>query len=290
MVKKEITRKLRGCAAGIMAMLTTFSAAGCNLGGGHSSSVEPLEGYEVWGAPATQKVLRDRDDYDSLKTAAKMEIETARNEYESAQIILSALGKVDAYTVTLSDLVLEGGDTVYAKENITVYNQKYSDVATPWSPDAVSGWYPDCLLPFDAAVKAGENKVASGDNQGLWFSFNTPENQPVGTYKGNVILTVDGEENTIPVSVRVRNITVSEETHSKSMFINNWSQYLGEYGDTQEQRRLRKKNHRFLPKPNTLGKNIPNCWNRLISNKLRLPKFQETLPNLLGQFGFVRLQ
>ena len=254
MVKKEITRKLRGCAAGIMAMLTTFSAAGCNLGGGgHSSSVEPLEGYEVWGAPATQKVLRDRDDYDSLKTAAKMEIETARNEYESAQIILSALGKVDAYTITLSDLVLEGGDTVYAKENITVYNQKYSDVATPWSPDAVSGWYPDCLLPFDAAVKAGENKVASGDNQGLWFSFNTPENQPVGTYKGNVILTVDGEENTIPVSVRVRNITVSEETHSKSMFINNWSQYLGEYGDTQELTDLYiKKMYEYRISPTTL--------------------------------------
>ena len=47
-------------------------------------------------------------------------------------------------------------------------------------------------------------------------------------------MTVDGKEHVVPVSLRVRNVTVSEAPHHQSMFINNWHYFLGEYDSTQE--------------------------------------------------------
>ncbi|MBQ8309199.1 MAG: DUF4091 domain-containing protein [Clostridia bacterium] len=202
----------------------------------NSSSLEGAEGYTLWGVAATEKILRDVDDsqYEALKTEAKIAVDTAKNEYEAAQVIVSADGAVNEYTVELSDLKLVGGEGTYSKDNISVYHMKYVNVTNTWNEGSRVGWYPDCVLPFAAAVEAGENKVSAGENQSVYFTFNTPETQTTGTYTGNVKLTVDGEVNTIPVSVRVRNATVNEANHVKSIFRNDFFMYIGEYNSTQE--------------------------------------------------------
>ena len=233
MKNKTLKRNIKKGLNCVIGVATLFATAGCGLFN-EESPVLPPEGYELWSVPATQKVLQDVAMADGVKSTAKVEIDTARNEYENAQIVISAIGEVKEYDVELSDLVLEGGETVYDKSNISVYNMKYTNVISPWTPEAVIGWYPDAILPFDAAVEYGENTVEAGKNQSIWFSFDTPAEQAVGTYKGSVKITVDGEENVLPVSVRVRNVAVTDTAHAKSMFINNWSYYLGEYGDTQE--------------------------------------------------------
>ena len=234
MNKKTVKRNLRKCLSCVVGAVTLIATAGCDLPIGGNKPVIGEDGYELWSAPATEKVLQNTGDYSAVKTAPKISIDSSRNEYENAQILITAKGEVDEYEVELSDLVMDGGEAVYDKANISVYNMKYTNVSSPWTPNAVIGWYPDAILPFDAAVKAGENTVEAGKNQSIWFSFNTPADQAVGTYKGTVKITVDGEVNTIPVSVRVRNLNVTDTVHNKCMFINAWSYYLGEYGDTQE--------------------------------------------------------
>jgi hypothetical protein len=231
---KTVKRNLRKCLSCIVAAVTLMATVGCGPIDNGEKPLSPEEGYELWSAPATEKILQNTGDYSAVKTAPKITIDSSRNEYENAQILITAKGKVDEYEVELSDLTMDGGEEVYDKANISVYNMKYTNVSAPWTPNAVIGWYPDAILPFDAAVKAGENTVSAGNNQSIWFSFKTPADQAVGTYTGTVKIKVDGEVNTIPVSVRVRNLNVTDTVHNKCMFINAWSYYLGEYGDTQE--------------------------------------------------------
>lgn len=235
-------QKMGFCLLGVFFTLSTVTSCACSPNGGgggdSSSSTVTGTGYEVWGAPATEKILQNVDDseYAALKTDVKIDIDTAKGEYEGSQIVISAGGDVGSYTVQTSDLVLkrEGeADVVYSKDLIDVYSAMYTHVVTPWQPDAVAGWYPDAILPIANAVEYGENKVKAGENQSLYITFNTPVDQVAGTYTGNIVVTVDGNAHTVPVSLRVRNVTVSEETHQVSMFINTWQFWLGEYDSTQ---------------------------------------------------------
>lgn len=162
-----------------------------------------------------------------------MTIDSAKNDYENDQIIISANNKVKEYTVELSDLQQVGGENVFKKENITVYNMGYCEINVPSCDIGVAGWYPDMLLPFEKAVEVGENKVEKGQNQSIFFSFYTPSDQATGEYTGTVTLNVDGEKTKIPVSLRVRNTTVSSVVHSKSRFSNTWHYFLGEYDGSQ---------------------------------------------------------
>ena len=209
-------------------IFTTFACDGVNVGSSIGGNA-----HEIWSAPATQKIMRDVQDYDLVKSEVKIDIDSAKGEYELAQIGITADGNVKSYDVAITDLVQEDGQTVYSKDNITVYNAKYIQTTVPYS-GPIAGWYPDALLKFDAAKEAGENKVAAGENQSIYFSFNVPVEQASGTYKGTFTLTVDGKQTSIPVTLRVRTVTVSQKVNVRSFFINTWTYYLGELGDTQE--------------------------------------------------------
>lgn len=224
---RNLKNKFLKVACVVMAIGLT--ATGCN-----SSGCQPKSSYKVWGAPATEKILQDKQIYEDIKTSAKIDLDSAKGEYESAQIVITAEGDINSYNVSLSDLTLQGGSETYSKENVTVYNTKYVKITSPWTYDAIAGVYPDCLLPLDKAVEYGENKIADGDNQSIYFSFNVPISQQHGVYKGNFELTINGTKETIPVTLNVRNVEVSQKVNVRSFFINTWSYYLGEYESSQE--------------------------------------------------------
>lgn len=58
---------------------------------------------------------------------AKLRFSAVKNEYESAQLIVTANKAVRSYDVELSDLKGENGE-IFSAENFTVYNQKYIQV------------------------------------------------------------------------------------------------------------------------------------------------------------------
>lgn len=223
---KKIKNKFLKIACVVMAIGLT--ATGCDCAG-----CQPKSSYEIWGAPATEKILQDYHEYSSIKTKAQINIDSAKGEYELAQIVMTASGNINSYDVTLSDLTTEDGSKIYAKENITVYNAKYVDIVVPWSYNALAGSYPDAMLEFSKAKEYGENKIASGDNQSVYFSFNVPLSQAQGIYTGKFTITVNGKVEEIPVTLKVRNVEVSEKVNVRSFFINTWSYYLGEYESTQ---------------------------------------------------------
>ncbi|MBR2321685.1 MAG: DUF4091 domain-containing protein [Clostridia bacterium] len=94
--------------------------------------------------------------------------------------------------------------------------------------------YPDALVPMENIKNVGENVVYKGENQGFYIRVKTAIDQPTGTYTGNLTLKIGDESQSIPVSVQVEDVTVSEENHLQSTFINGWSFFEGELDTSQE--------------------------------------------------------
>lgn len=201
--------------AGLLCAVLAAGIAGCNKG----ADAQSLD-LTVWTAYSTEKILRDLD-FSSEYGRKTLEIDTVRNEFESAQIVLSA-DTVDhaaaPYTVTVTDLTSAAGDTI-GKDEIEIYHEKYLYVSTMRQLAAygVTGYYPDALLPYETAVEYGENTV-TGRNQAIWLQLKTKKTQPAGTYTGTAMVTCGGKTYTVPMSVRVRDYTLDDEVHSKTSF------------------------------------------------------------------------
>ena len=163
--------------------------------------------------------------------------ESARNEVESAQMVLTPNFKIDSFELTMHDLVNARGNVIGA-DAFEVYVQHYITVtgtgnAPYWTKDSLingtemfkarggksgnDGTYPDALIPQDAAIEAGENSVAAGNNQGIWVNLNVGDAAP-GTYTGYATLTVNGTAMQIPVSVRIYDVRLSDQVHMQSSF------------------------------------------------------------------------
>lgn len=218
-----------GLAAGVLAACDSGSggASGGTASGG-------LADAEVWGAPATEKVLQDvHGIYDSFKTEARINVTAAKGEYESQHIIITADEKDLVYDVQISALASADGKS-FPVSNIDVFHEKYIEVRSNFEGNGMPvGMYPDALLPFETAKEYGENVVKAGENQGIYFRFNVDIEQEAGTYTGSFRLSIGGESMNIPVTLTVADLEVSETNHAKSIFLNQWSFYKGELDSSQ---------------------------------------------------------
>ena len=165
MKNKEILRKSKKFGGSALSILMALGVAvGCSCGGtgggssglsssnnglnssssenSSSSSATPTGPCSIWGAPATEKILQDisASEYETIQSEPDIAIDTARNEYEAAQIVLSAGDAVQNYTVEVSNLQQVGGDAVYDKANINVYHMMYTHVQSPWNAGMRFGW------------------------------------------------------------------------------------------------------------------------------------------------------
>ncbi|MBQ2921963.1 MAG: DUF4091 domain-containing protein [Tyzzerella sp.] len=188
---------------------------------------------EIWSKQTTVKVLADKTYDETYKNPGEFVFHMAKNEHESAQIIITPQSDVSSFSIELSHLKSEDRMFYIWKDQLTVYLQKYICVSES-SPDAEKygngpGLYPDALLPFEKVWEYGENKIKAGQNQAIFISLKVPSNQRAGNYKGAFTLTVDGEKYSIPVKVTVWDFEVSSKVHCQSDFvIGNRGLQLGE--------------------------------------------------------------
>ncbi len=196
--------------APILAVVFTFGLAGC---GGNTAKENDVT---VWTCSANTKVLQALE-YDGSE--CKFKIGAFKNESESAQIIISPTEDVSSYTVALGDLTASDG-SVLKKENFTVYNEKYIFVETIKEVNLVTvgGYYPDALLPFETAVEYGENKIAGGNNQGIYITLKVPEDQAAGVYTGSFSVNVDGTVHNVPAEITVYDFVLPTATNVKTSY------------------------------------------------------------------------
>lgn len=225
----------------IAALTTCFIAAFSLIAGscGQTQSTSQQQQQEkegqvvVWTARGTEKIKQDAD-YSARHEDKVLSISAFRNEYESAQIVMTADGNIKEYEVETADLKNAAGD-VLSKDSFTLYNQKYVEVSTlkDFNITTGTGYYPDALLPYETAVEAGENCITDGKNQGVWVTVKPSKTQAAGEYTGSFKVTADGKEHSVPVSVKIYDYTLSDEVHNKSSFAIGWtSMGVGEMDTT----------------------------------------------------------
>ena len=188
----------------------------------NNKSAEDLTYGTVWSAPSTVKVGNvDSKSTITASQGASLSYTAVRNEYESAQLILTANQSVDADALYATDLV--GETERILAEHVDVYTQKYVTYAgTSNDKYPEGGTMPDALLPMDAADAYGENSIKANQNGSLWVTTYIPKGVAAGTYTGDFLLVVEGTTKTevikIPVTLEVVDYTLTDEVNAKTLF------------------------------------------------------------------------
>ena len=171
---------------------------------------------EIIAASAMYK-YEQRHTFSDAEKQTEIKIESAANEYESAQVIIWANEQaVEYYDLTVSDLVSKSGKTI-DKSNISVYSAFYNSVSNSQN-GYPSGYVPDVLIPLNDRIKYGDNKVALGENQSLWITVYVPKGTEAGDYTSNFRVTINNASYDVPVTLTVYPFELPDETHVKSAF------------------------------------------------------------------------
>ncbi len=224
--KKRLTRSNKILAVTLGTLLAVgyaFSTVSSPLSSNEDAlalaEAQYSEKCEVWSAPSTVKVMQDDIDY-AYKGAAELSYDMVKNEYESCQLMITAKSAL-TYDLKAADLVGADGASISA-ENITLYNERYIFTHDNNSFGYANGYYPDALIPIEYARAAQELKVKENENGGLWVTVYVPKDTPAGKYTGNFTLTIDGAQYPIPVTVNVRDYTLTDEASMQTVFSNRW--------------------------------------------------------------------
>ena len=132
----------------LLCLTMILSAAACSP----KTPDEAKGAVDVWGAPATEKILADKPgEYSGIRTAAEINLLMAKNEYESGQIIMTPDYDVKSYDVTVSALTHSNGTDTIPAENVEVFVEKYLSLGVVYDAagGAVPGKYPTrcCRFP-----------------------------------------------------------------------------------------------------------------------------------------------
>ncbi|MDR1093099.1 MAG: DUF4091 domain-containing protein [Clostridiales bacterium] len=224
-------KKWLGTALAAMLAVSFAFAGGCAK---TTPSADDLA--TVWAALATEKFMRDEEVKN--RPACELNFAGMKNETQSLQIMLTAKQKITNFDLGVADLKSADGK-VFSKDRISVYAERYVNVDKPmftggeWA--APAGYYPDALVPLDkyqirredkvemredGEVTGGEKSVATkGNNQGIWIDVHIPSDAVAGTYAGEFTLTLNKtRKKAIPVSLKVYDLAMPDEVHSKSAF------------------------------------------------------------------------
>ncbi len=169
-------------------------------------------GYRVNVVSPLVKVFRE-DDYSAL-TRTSVELASARNEYESVQVVVEAPWRtVTIKEVHLSELKGPGGAVIPAGaakwERVDYIT---TTVVPPYFTDRGLGNYPDPLLP------AGPFTVEKLGRVPLWITLKTPKECPPGIYSGTITVTPEvNRPIVLPVTVTVWDFAIADPSHLRTL-------------------------------------------------------------------------
>lgn len=219
-----------------------------------------------YGVSYARSTVTLRADGDAVGTESALIFTGVKNEYESAQIFITAK-ETDVSGVSLETADLTSGENVIGKENFTVCGENYYMITETENDPAYNkesiyaspypaGIYPDGLIPQDLWSGAGENVVPAGETRGLWVSLYIPEDAAAGVYTGTFALNAGGQTKEVPVSVKVYDYTLSDENTMRSLFLMR-NDYTFNYGELDSTVEMQRKYYDFLLEYRINAYNIP---------------------------------
>ena len=216
----------------VLCVVMLLSSVSC--GKSNDTSVSKTGDAQIRIAHSADKILQDKE-YEDTAFLSEFSLQCVRNEYESGQLILTALNDVDEYNITIG--TFSNGNDEIPKGVFEVYHEYYHEVESIYDEesDLSPGMYPDALLPLDTAVAKGMNVVKQGENQGIWIAVKVPKEQEAGMYTGSFEVTVNNKTMEIPATIEVLDYTLTDKVHLQSCIpIQIEYMFNGELDDTQE--------------------------------------------------------
>lgn len=170
-------------------------------------------GYRVNVVSPLEKIFQN-DDYAPTVKADKIDLAAARNEYESAQVVIEAPWRpVTIKDVRCTDLTGPGNASIPASA-IRWERVDYIEttVKPPYPALRGLGRYPDPLVP------TGKFAVDKLSRVPVWITLKTPRECPAGEYRGRVTIVPDGFRSTvIPLSLKVWDFSLTDQTHLRTL-------------------------------------------------------------------------
>lgn len=225
-------------AAGSLTGNVTISSNATNspvMIGLTGTGVQQSANFPVWVMPSLNRIGQT----DAPGTTSTIALSAARGETVDTQVIVggSASGLTNV-NVSASALTGPNGVTIPASE-ITLYREYYISVTGTASygggnnPPLGSGTYAEPLIPFNdpetgsplcgssAVLKACNAAVSAGQNQPYWIDISLPHgasNTPPGTYTGEISITSDQGNATIPLTLTVWNFELPMQPSELSLW------------------------------------------------------------------------
>ncbi len=184
-----------------------------------ASCVKPDRKLSAYGVSCNQKLSPTEDP--GIDWKPEVNIEGARNECESFQVVIQTKSEASDLTLGLSDFKrLKGLKRERLPASLfKVAKVEWVDVKAPFDAAVPSDnpvLMPDPLLPVDLAVDRFELKP--GNNLIFWITLAIPEEAAAGIYTGTIKISgADRATVSIPVNVRIREFALPDKPYLQSM-------------------------------------------------------------------------
>ena len=172
------------------------------------------DGYRLFVATSLDRIFQDGQTLVKPVFDSAAKLSSARNEYESFQVVLQADDK-HLYDVGLDipDLLNSQSGSKIDAVNITWRIVGYVPTKEPYYPVKYIGPWPDPLLP------GKEIDIAPQTTQPFWVTVYVPKETPAGNYSGTIQVRISGQSpQLIPVSLEVYDFTLPQENRLKTAF------------------------------------------------------------------------
>ncbi len=164
---------------------------------------------KIWWTGSTYKIMRDEQ---VPEKKGEIFIQSAKNENESFQLVISPSETIENITISVSDFANLKGNIISAN-NITIRNVEYVHVTKPSGPQHRAGWYPDPLPLY-----IGPFRADAGFNQVMLFSVKVPKETLSGVYSAQIQITSGSGIIAVPVKLQVWNFSLPDVPAIRSAF------------------------------------------------------------------------
>ena len=193
---KELSVRIRG-GAGVWAQIWNYDVDAVFSGEPHDETGgnDIPAPDEVWTAPSGWRVPHNGGLVGV--SGDRLTIRTARDEAESAQLVVSPKRTLTGLRVTVGPL--RNGGTTLPAEAVAVFRVGFVPVVRPSDDSSTNGLFADPLF-----AQTPEGLAASAcANVPFWIRIRPPRTAKPGIYRGTATVVASGFRRTVPVELEV---------------------------------------------------------------------------------------
>ncbi len=168
----------------------------------------------VWVADSLSKILPVTPA--PAQSPEAISIDAARNEYESAQVVVTAGDQAAKVTVQIDPVTGPGGPKPRVQAAFLGFVPV--KIGTKDTPPEHLVTAPPADIP-DPILSKKSVECAPGKNQPVWLTVYVPKGAAPGKYSSAVHVFCGDERFSVPVSIRVRDVLLPDE---RTLSITNW--------------------------------------------------------------------